>query len=342
MNLKDIEQTMGPIYKTVIDYRTEGEGVCDHHISIMDCLRGLQMAFNHLPTLEMEAFDVDNLLWMEQPQNGDLNWIVPGRLLALAGPTTQNWPIEKFIEYAQSNSIGCMVRLNRPHYPAANVIRSGTIEHIEMFMHDGTNPSEQNIRDFIVLVDRMNSQNRGVAVHCRAGLGRTGTMIAAYLLFQYSRDLKRSPGHGNSDCSCLSLTPPEIARAIIGFLRIMRPGSVLSGQPEFLESIAEIVYTAGAENDVNLIAQFSAEESELSVTDSIEEESQIIESISSSASSIEEEEEETLVIRTSKRLKLSTSAASIDKFKQVRHHPISHAGRGHAAEKHSSVQVEKI
>ena len=323
MKIDDICEKMEEIYETVIDYRTEGEGSCDHKVSIRDCLLGLQMAFNHLPSLKLDKFDVEDLLFMEQPQNGDLNWIVPGKLLALAGPTAHNWSITKFIDYAKKHSIGSMVRLNRAHYPAEDVTKAG-IEHMEMFMHDGTNPTPQNVRDFIELVDRMSSKKLAIAIHCRAGLGRTGTMIAAYLLFQYARDVKTDRNH-SIDCPCLKLKSDEIARAVVGYLRIMRPGSVLSGQPEFLESIAKIIMKAGTANNTSIIDSFEVIESSMSIE---------IDSLSSV-----EEESISYQIRFSKRLRMSSS--SCDSVRSLKH-PVSHAGRGHAAEKHSTVQIEKL
>lgn len=314
---------MAEIYETVLDYRTEGEGDCDHKVSIRDCLQGLEMAFAHLPSLKLESFDVEDLLFMEQPQNGDLNWIVPGKLLALAGPTAHNWPITKFIEYAHKHEIGCMVRLNRAHYPAEELTKTGKIEHVEMFMHDGTNPTPQNVRDFINIVERMSSKGRAVAVHCRAGLGRTGTMIASYLLFQYARDRETKRNHP-SNCPCGRKTPEQVARAIVGFLRIMRPGSVLSGQPEFLESIASILMKAGKSNNPELIESFEVIETEEEINE------ETTEDLSLQTNSVSVNQ-----IRSSKRLKMSTST-------EIVRHPISHAGRGHAAEKHSTVQIEKF
>lgn len=56
-------------------------------------------------------------------------------------------------------------------------------------------------------------QPGAIAVHCKAGLGRTGTCIGAYVMKHYG----------------------FTAKDIIGWFRICRPGSVLGPQQQYLE-----------------------------------------------------------------------------------------------------------
>jgi len=70
-------------------------------------------------------------------------------------------------------------------------------------------PSLQQIYEFIELVNRNRQKNRPVAVHCYMGWGRTGTLLAAYLI---------SEGMSASDA--------------IDEVRNKRPGSIETGGQE--------------------------------------------------------------------------------------------------------------
>jgi hypothetical protein len=65
------------------------------------------------------------------------------------------------------------------------------------------------VKDFIKILE---NEPNAVAVHCKAGLGRTGTMIGCYIMKHYNFP----------------------ALALIGWMRICRPGSVLGPQQHFL------------------------------------------------------------------------------------------------------------
>lgn len=47
---------------------------------------------------------------------------------------------------------------------------------------DETAPSQEQVNEFIGFVNDMLNQERAVLVHCRGGYGRTGTMLACYLV----------------------------------------------------------------------------------------------------------------------------------------------------------------
>ena len=75
-----------------------------------------------------------------------------------------------------------------------------------------------------------------MAVHCLAGLGRTGTLIALYLMKH------------------LGFTANEA----MGWIRICRPGSIIGPQQQFLADQEELMHRLGTEGVPGLGTQLGS------------------------------------------------------------------------------------
>lgn len=165
---------------------------------------------------------------------GDFNWVSPN-FLAFASPqyalppphkeqpfipTNHDeilasglpTPFRNVLEHFHTRDIGLVVRLNSHLYPAEYFTALG-ITHIDMIFDDGTCPPLNLVRKFINMAHNMITvHGKHIAVHCKAGLGRTGCLIGAYLIYRYG----------------------FTANEVIAYMRFMRPGMVVGPQQHWL------------------------------------------------------------------------------------------------------------
>nr|CCA17266.1 dual specificity protein phosphatase putative [Albugo laibachii Nc14] len=198
---------------------------CLFNLSILDCLQGLEKAIQRR-YVSTQTFQLREYQHYEQVENGDLTWVSP-KFIAFAGPhqqysrTPQGHVMltpEQYIPYFKAKNVTLVVRLNEKQYDENRFIDAG-IEHLDLIYPDGTNAPIPILLKFIEACEKTSG---AVAVHCKAGLGRTGTCIGAYMM---KHDL-------------------FTAHQLIGWLRLCRPGSVIGPQQQFLESIQSVMWAS--------------------------------------------------------------------------------------------------
>ena len=174
----------------------------------------------------------------ERVDQGDFNWLTPD-FIALASPQHKPVapipvdspeyedvpktreavkqsklpePFKNVLNHFSKRNVGLVVRLNSELYSPTYFTALG-INHMDMIFDDGTCPPLHMVKKFIRLAHDMSTVKRqAIAVHCKAGLGRTGCLIGAYLIYRYG----------------------FTANEIIAFMRFMRPGMVVGPQQHWL------------------------------------------------------------------------------------------------------------
>jgi cell division cycle 14 len=212
---------------SLVPYRDASLGPPSFHLTVLHCLQGLAKAVS-LGWFDLDTFDVQEYEHYERVENGDFNWLVPGKFLAFSGPTQTpiayvdgvktNTP-ETYYDYFHKTGITGIVRFNNKVYDRKKFIDAG-FNHYDMYFTDGGNPTEAIIKRFLEVCE---TEKGALAVHCKVGFGRIGIFILFYLMKHFG------------------LTYYEI----IGWLRVCRPGSVIGPQQNFLGDMEKRMWREG-------------------------------------------------------------------------------------------------
>ena len=211
-----------PYFKS---FRDASRGECYYECTIPHCLEGLQTGIQ-LGWYDFKTFNAREYEHYEKVENGDLNWIIPGKFLAFMGPVDTRDSVHRYGHAAASYinifkhlKVDMVVRLNEAKYDRNAFLEKG-VEHEDMVFPDGSTPPQAIVDQFMASSEaHFSKPNAGaIAVHCKAGLGRTGTLIGIYAMKHYQ----------------------ITAEAFIGWIRIARPGSILGPQQYYLPQVEHL------------------------------------------------------------------------------------------------------
>jgi len=209
-----------------LKYRDASFEPSTFELEIIDVLRGIEKAVK-VEILSVKAFDLQEYEYYDHPAVADLHVIVPGRFVAFKGPKAQRRQFQShkvltpgdYIDIFRRLQVGAVCRLNNKQYDESEFTAAG-IRHYDMYFDDCTTPTEEVVRRFFAMCLK---EKGAIAIHCKAGLGRTGTLIALWLMRKYHFTGKEA----------------------IGYIRVMRPGSILGQQQHFLLEHETQMWKAG-------------------------------------------------------------------------------------------------
>jgi atypical dual specificity phosphatase len=135
-------------------------------------------------------------------------------------PTNFSWVIEKRLAgsgmpvnlpqllWVAKNGIRSVITVRERPLPTSWLANTGQeLEYLHLKVDDFCAPTLESLRSTVQYIDQEISEEKPVLVHCAAGKGRTGTILAAYLM-------KKDPNLSSVDA--------------IKKIRVLRPGSVQS------------------------------------------------------------------------------------------------------------------
>jgi cell division cycle 14 len=231
---KSVSERLDGLKSWLLSFRDVSPGPQNFHLHLLDCWEGLWMA-KQLSWVSFApgGFELSDYEHCDNPLNADLHEVVPNKFVAMRGPKAigggrafedtpagaRDFSPAYYADILRQFDVRAVVRLNEACYDAGEWEQEG-LAVADLPFDDCGPPPAAVVAKFLAIAEGVPG---ALAVHCKAGLGRTGTLIALYMMKH----------HGFT------------ARQAMGWLRIVRPGSVIGPQQQYLCASESVIRAAG-------------------------------------------------------------------------------------------------